>query len=318
MMDFLLITGGLILLCLGAESLLRGSLSIARNFGLSKLLVGTVIVGFGTSLPELGVSVEAVLKGSSDIALGNVVGSNIANILFILSLGVLLYPVLVQSHAVKRDAAVMVISSLALCFIVLSGEIRFLAGLGLLCGLFTYVFLIYRADQKLQTPDSVTLPSKADDILKPAKAILYSVIGLALLITGAKLMVEGAISVARNLGISEVVIGLTIVAVGTSLPELATSIMAAIKKQGEVIIGNVIGSNIFNILGILGITAMVKPIIVAPQIASFDVWIMLAAALFLSILLWSNKKIGCIAGSFMIFGYIAYIAWLFWEQLPKI
>jgi cation:H+ antiporter len=311
MMDFLLITGGLILLFFGGESLLKGSISIARNFGMSKLLVGTVIIGFGTSLPELTVSVGAALKGSSDIALGNVVGSNIANILLILSLGVLLYPVLLKSYAVKRDAAIMIVASITLCLITLSAEISFLAGLGLLCALLTYLFLNYRADKKAQASDFTEVPTEAEDILKPAKAILYSVIGLVLLITGAKLMVEGAISVARNLGISEVVIGLTIVAVGTSLPELATSIMAAIKKQGEVIIGNVIGSNIFNILGILGITAMVKPIVVDPQIASYDVWIMLAAALFLSVLLWSNKKIGCIAGSFMIFGYIAYTAWLF-------
>ena len=312
-MDVIFIAAGLVLLFFGGEALVKGSVSFARNLGLSKLLVGAVIVGFGTSMPEMTVSVGAALKGSSEIALGNVVGSNIANILLIIGLSLLIFPITIAGPAVRRDAAVMIAASALLCGFALLGYLGTWMGIIMVGALFAYVYVSYQQDKKRSGSVAEHLEEEieGDQRLKPPVAIAYCIGGLALLVGGAYCLVEGAISIARGIGISEAVIGLTIVAVGTSLPELATSIVAAMRKHGDVIIGNIVGSNIFNILAILGLTAIIQPIPFTGQIANIDVWVMLAVAVFLSVFLWLGLRMGRIAGVAMLALYTAYTLWLY-------
>lgn len=313
MFDILMILSGLVLLFLGGEGLIKGAVSIARNFGLSKLLVSAVLVGFGTSMPEMTVSVSAAIKGAPDIAVGNVVGSNIANILLIVGIAAVIYPILIAGNAVKRDALIMIAASFTICMLALSGMIPFIAGVLMLAALIAYVFWAYRADKAagLETVQHIEQDIEGEVPLSVLKASVFSFFGLILLVIGAYLLVEGAISIAQGFGISEAVIGLTIVAVGTSLPELATTLVAAFKKHGDVIIGNIVGSNIFNILAIMGVTAIISPIPVGEQIANFDVWIMLAAAVFLSIYLLRGLSIGRVSGLFMLLIYVIYTLWLY-------
>lgn len=313
MIDILMIIAGLVLLFFGGEGLIKGAVSLASNFGLSKLLVSAVIVGFGTSMPEMTVSIGAALKDSPEIALGNVVGSNICNILLIIGISAIIYPVAVSATAVRRDTFTMIGASLILCALSFIGVINFIIGLGMFGLILGYVFWSYTKDKQSQSQmaEHVQEDVTGDTPLSSQIAAAYSVGGLALLVLGAYLMVEGAVSVARNFGISEAVIGLTIVAVGTSLPELATSVVAAMRKHSDVIIGNIVGSNIFNILAILGITAMVSPVPITGQIAEIDVWIMLGVALLLSVYLLRGYTIGRISGLAMLTAYSGYTYWLY-------
>jgi cation:H+ antiporter len=312
--DFLMIAGGLVFLYLGGEGLLKGSISLAIKFGLSKFIVSAIIIGFGTSLPELTVSVGAALKGSSDIALGNVVGSNIANIILILSIGILIFPLAMKVNAVKRDALVMVGASALLCVMAVTGTFTFILGAILFSALIAYIGVSYVMDKKQTASANQTEPSEEEtaQILSPLLMTVYILFGLLFLVIGAKLMVDGSISLARDFGISEAIIGLTVVAVGTSLPELAATIVSAIKKQADMIIGNILGSNIFNILGILGITAMIKPISVDAHMLNFDVWFMLGVAIFLAALLWAKRPLlGRMTGSVMLLAYMTYVGFLY-------
>lgn len=312
-MDILMILGGLVLLFFGGEGLIKGAVSLARNFGLSKLLVSAVVVGFGTSMPEMTVSVGAALKQASDIAIGNVVGSNIANILLIVGLATIFCPIFVTGNAVKRDAFIMLGASIILCGLALIGNISFIAGLLMFAALIAYIIWSYAQDKKTgaQTAAHIKEDIEGEKQLSPLIASVYAIGGLALLIGGAYILVEGAVAIAREFGLSEAVIGLTIVAVGTSLPELATAVVAAYRKHSDVIIGNILGSNIFNILAILGVTAMISPISIGAQIANTDVWIMLGVALFLSIYLLRGATIGRISGIAMLAAYSLYTVWLY-------
>lgn len=313
MADILMILAGLVLLFFGGEGLIKGAVSLARSYGLSKLLVSAVIIGFGTSMPEMTVSISASLKGSSEIALGNVVGSNIANILLILGITAILSPISINRQAVRRDTLMMIGSALILCALAIVQVISFAAGLLMFLILLGYIFWSYRQDRQSQALVAAHVQEDfgAEKLLTPAIALAYSVGGLLLLVGGAWLMVEGAVALARDFGISETVIGLTIVAVGTSLPELATAFVAALRKHGDVVIGNILGSNIFNILSILGVSAMVTPIPVTGQIAHIDIWLMLGVTLFFSAYLLRGQTVGRLTGSTMLITYSAYIAWLY-------
>lgn len=313
MTDVWMVFGGLAMLFIGGEALIKGAVSLARNFGLSSLLVSAVVVGFGTSTPELTVSVGAALRGSPDIAIGNVVGSNIANILLIVGAAAVLSPILINRKAVERDTYVLLTASLVLCGLALVGKIEFMSGLILFCALLAYVYVAYAQDRK---NGQVTIKHIEEDVegkpqLDRLKASLYSLAGLVLLIGGAHVLIEGAISIARDFKVSEAVIGLTIVAVGTSLPEMVTTLVAAYRRHNDVIIGNILGSNIFNILSILGLTAMISPIGIANQIAAFDVWIMLASAMLFSGYLLRGWTINRFSGLVMIVAYAGYTAWLY-------
>jgi len=301
-MDYVFVALGLVGLFLGGEFLVRGSVAVARSFAISPLLIGLTVVGFGTSTPELLVSVDAAWRGLPDIALGNVVGSNIANILLILGISALVWPIAVAGQSVRRDLLVMLAAALILLPFFYLGEVSRLAGVVLVAGLAAYLIVAYRAGRAQPEPDTEDGPS-----LSTGKALALVAVGLVALMIGARFLVDGAVAIARDFDISEAFIGLTIVAVGTSLPELATSLIAAFRRQSEIAIGNIVGSNIFNILGILGVTALITPIPVASRFLSFDLPAMLAASVALALLLLVWSRIGRLAGLGLLAAYILYV-----------
>lgn len=280
LIDLGLLALGLALLFGGGDALVRGAISLAARLHVPPLLIGLTVVGFGTSMPELLVSLQAAMAGLPDIAVGNAVGSNTANILLILGLTMLVAAMPTRIDGLRRDLAAMLASAFALALIAWTGNLSAPVGLAFLAALAGY--LVYCAKTGRSAPSD--LPDAA--CLMPAwKALALAGGGLAALVFGADCLIDGATRIARAFGLSDAVIGLTVVAVGTSLPELATSVVAAFRRQAEIAIGNVIGSNIFNILGILGVTATLAPVPVASRIVSFDIPVMLAASLGLAVLL---------------------------------
>ncbi|MBI4031760.1 MAG: calcium/sodium antiporter [Proteobacteria bacterium] len=317
-MDILMVVAGLGLLFAGGEGLVRGAVSIAERLGLSTLLVSTVIVGFGTSIPELMVSLQAALDGSPDIALGNVVGSNTANILLILGLAALLMPVICKGAAVRRDAAAGVLAAVILCALSFTGRLEWPAGLLMAGGLGFYLWRICRAEREATSNTAVAEAELREHIMEDRaahKPLVVSVAcaagGLVLLIFGARLLVKGAVSLALAAGVSEAVIGLTLVAVGTSLPEMAAAVVSALRRHADVVIGNILGSNLFNVMGILGVTALVAPISFAGRIADIDVWIMLAVQVSLLAVIFLRGRIGRTTGCVFLALYAGYSGWLF-------
>jgi len=306
MLDFIVIPLSLFLLYIGGEGVLKGVWVIARKFKLSNILVSAVIIGFGTSLAELTVSVEAVLIGSPDIALGNIIGSNIANILLVTAIATLITPIMLKNLKISRDIFVMIVASLLLLFFKFIDWLNFYSGVIFLLILFSYISYSYFQDQKGNGEKEENLEN-----FSLIKAIIYSVIGLATLILGGWLLVNSSIKVAQSYGISEAVIGLTIVAVGTAIPELTTTIIASIKKHNDLVIGNILGSNIFNILGILGVTLLIENIPVTDEMMKKGIWEMIAATLFFIIILRFAKSISKLIASFMLTSYAIYIMYLF-------
>jgi len=306
MYDLIIIPISLLLLYLGGEGALKGVLVIARKFKLSNILVSAVIIGFGTSLAELTVSVEAVLIGSPDIALGNIIGSNIANILLVTAIAALITPIMLKNLKINRDIFVMIVASLLLLFFKFIDWLNFYSGVIFLLILFSYISYSYFQDQKDNGDKEENLEN-----FSLIKAIIYSVIGLATLILGGWLLVNSSIKIAQSYGISEAVIGLTIVAVGTAIPELTTTIIASIKKHNDLVIGNILGSNIFNILGILGVTLLIENIPVTDEMMKKGIWEMIAATLFFIIILRFAKSISKLIASFMLTSYAIYIMYLF-------
>ena len=300
-MDYIFILAGLLGLFLGGEALVRVSVGIAQRLCVPPFLIGLTVVGFGTSTPELLVSVEAAWRGAPDIAIGNIVGSNIANILLIIGLTSLIWPILVSGSTLRRDCLVMIAAALALIPVFAMGEIGRLPGAALFAGLIGYLVWAYRHPGDSAEDETIAPPTST------VVSILWVVGGLVALMLGARSLVSGATSIARDMGISEAFIGLTIVAVGTSLPELATSLIAAFRRQSEIAIGNVIGSNIFNVLGILGVTAMISPIPVAPRFLTFDLPVMIGLSVGLTALLLWRPVVGRPVGLGMVLAYAAYV-----------
>jgi cation:H+ antiporter len=303
-LDYLFVAGGLVGLYFGAEWLLRGAIAVAQKLAIPTLIVSLVIVGFGTSMPELLVSVRAALTGSSDIALGNVVGSNTANILLIIGVCALIFPIAHWDKGVKRDTYVMIGAALLLLALVQFPTIGRLAGLIMVALLLIYVVYAY-VNSKGSVAASVDEEIKHETLSNTFTGALI-IGGLVTLFVGAELLVRGATSLARDFGVSEAVIGLTVVAVGTSLPELATGIMSALRKHSDIMIGNIVGSNIFNILFILGVTSVIQPIAVAPRFGSFDVPIMLGVTLGLSVLLLAHLGVRRLTAGAMLVAYAGY------------
>ncbi len=309
-MIYVFLVSGLLLLVLGGEVLVRGAVSIAQTFKVSPLVIGLTLVGFGTSTPELVTSLQAAFAGVPGIAVGNVVGSNIANILFILGLSALIFPVAVASESFRRDGMVLAGATLLCMMVIFYGSLTRWMGFVLVAGLIAYIAYAFLKEQSPASANNAELP---DDTAKLSSLVFNSamvVAGLVMTIFGARFLVMSATDIATSFGVSETIIGLTIVAVGTSLPELVTSLMAALRKQGDLAFGNIVGSNIYNILGILGVTAIVKPIPIPPQIASFDVWVLLGATLLLIIAAITHWKVTRLEGGIMLAGYVAYIAML--------
>ncbi len=313
-MTFFLIVAGLVLLVAGGEALVRGAVHLAQKFRISPLLIGLTLVGFGTSTPELVTSVQAAFAGAPGIAVGNVVGSNIANILLILGAAALVFPVVIAKKTFVRDATVVGLATLLCLGAVLTGDLSRWMGVVLVAALAAYIsfaFLQERRETAAADSDLTLLePQPKPQLGAIALDLLFVVGGLALTIFGARLLVTGAIDLAESFKVSQTIIGLTIVAVGTSLPELVTSLMAALRKHSDIAYGNIIGSNIYNILGILGVTAIVKPIDVPPQIAELDVWVMIGATALMLVLAATRWRIGRIEGGIMLAAYVAYCSWL--------
>ncbi|MHB1017827.1 MAG: calcium/sodium antiporter [Coriobacteriia bacterium] len=305
---------GFVLLFGGGEGLVRGAVAVARRFGLSSLLIGLTIVAAGTSAPELLVSVSAALKGNADIAIGNVVGSNIFNVLGVLGIAALIAPIVVKPAEMKRDTLIMVVAMIALAVVAQLGMITWPVGLVLIAAIIVYTVYSYRTELREKPAPSAELHEhEGEEFEGPGKlwvGIVYIALGLGALVIGSQLLVSGATDIARTFGVPEAVIGLTLVAIGTSLPELATSIAAAFRGHSDVAVGNVVGSNIFNALFIIGTTAIVRPIHVAESMARLDVWIMVAVALVLIPLLIGRGRIGRLAGAVLTATYAAYAVML--------
>ncbi|MGF1607707.1 MAG: calcium/sodium antiporter [Rhodothalassiaceae bacterium] len=311
-MTILQLLGGLILLLVGGEALVKGSVAVAQRFGVSPMVIGLTLVGFGTSTPELVTSLQAALIGAPGLAVGNIIGSNIANSLLILGAGAVILPLRICSKALKRDGTVLVLATLLFLAVLLTGAIPRWAGLMFLAALLAYTLYTYVSERK-GGPDGVYAGEAAEVADLPPRRIgliaglVVTALGIAGVVFGADLLVTAAVSLAVAAGLSEAVIGLTLVAVGTSLPELVTSVMAAIRKHGDIAFGNVIGSNLFNILGIAGVTATVHPIAVPPEIAGFDIWVLLGTAVLLVFFARTGHRISRWEGAALLAGYAAYV-----------
>lgn len=315
MMTLTLILVGLAGLVIGGELLVRGAVSAARSFGIPPMVIGLTLVGFGTSMPELVTSLHAALTGSSGIAVGNVVGSNIGNVLLILGIAALIAPVAVNPAAFRRDGTVMMGATLLCVGAVLVGEVGRLGGLLLIGALVAYLTWTLVTERRAQRSAAVAMYEAESEAVRGPDdglgvSLVMAAVGLVITILGARFLVTGGVAAAQAVGLSEAVIGLTIVAIGTSMPELVTAIIAVRKGEGDVALGNVIGSNIFNILGILGMTALVQPLQVPAEIIRFDIWVMAAAALLLVLFARSGWRVTRREGGLMLTLYLAYLGWL--------
>ena len=312
MLAWVSIAAGLVILTLGADLLVRGASALARRFGLSELLIGLTLVGFGTSTPELVSSIEAVRTGAPGIALGNVVGSNIANILLILGLTALFAPVAVEPKSFRRDAPALAAATIATIVFAMTGAFGRVLGIAFLFALAAYIGFAYaterRAPRAAETlrheREAAALPAAPGNVVV---SLALALAGFVALIVGARFLVTGAVDIAADFGVSDALIGLTVVAIGTSLPELATSVAAAMRGKSDLALGNVVGSNLYNILGILGATALAAPIVVDASIAAFDIWVMLAATAALILFAHTAHRISRIEGALLIAGYAVYI-----------
>lgn len=305
-----LIVGGLAMLYFGGDSLIRGASALASHFGVSSLAIGLTVVAFGTSAPELVVSVDAALSGANDIAVGNVVGSNIANIALILGLAALLRPMAVEAKIVRIDSPIMIVVSIALVVVLVDGTASRLEGLLLLSALAAYTaFTFWQArkeSEQVRNEFASAAPGTRGSLLMSGLLVIF---GLSLLVGGGHLLVNAAVKLATLLGISQAVIGLTIVAVGTSLPEFTTSVIASVRGQGDIAIGNVVGSNIFNVLGILGLTAVIHPLELG-AISWVDLAVVVSLACIVTVLLFTRLRLDRIEGALLLAGFVLYTTWL--------
>ena len=313
LMTFVYLIAGLVLLVAGAEVLVRGAAKLAAQFGIPPLVIGLTVVAFGTSAPETAVSVQSAFNGSGDLAIGNVIGSNIANVLLILGVTALIAPLIVSRQLIRLDVPIMIGASLVVYALAWDGQLSRLDGALLFAGVITYtVFLIYSSRKDKGGEDDEF--AKEFGLDEPAKPYAWAVnlalllAGLALLVGGSNLLVDGAVQLARALGLSELVIGLTVIAIGTSLPELATSIIAAFKGERDIAVGNIVGSNIFNLLCVLGLASLVSPnaIPVAANALAFDFPVMIAVAFACLPIFFSGYRINRWEGLLFVAYYVAY------------
>ena len=318
-MNMLMFFGGLLLLVIGANTLVRGASKLALSFGISPLVVGLTIVALGTSAPEVAVSVGAVLDGKTDIAIGNVVGSSIFNVLFILGISALIAPLVVNVQLIRQEVPIMLGASLLLLALTLDGNLSFLDGGFLFALLLVYtVFLVVQSRRETQAAKD-----EYAEAIQPggvgawdshwAAQIGLIATGLVALVYGSDYLVQASVSFAKSMGVSDLIIGLTIVAAGTSMPEVATSLTAAIKGERDIAVGNVVGSNTFNILGCLGVSGLVSGdlgLAMAPSLMAFDIWVMLAVALACLPVFMTGREIARWEGGVFLGYYFAYVAYL--------
>ena len=313
LLDALALAGGLALLLVAASGLVRGAAALALRFGLSPLVVGLTVVAFGTSAPELVVSVQATLAGAGGIAVGNVVGSNVANVGLILALAVLVRPIATDPALLRRELPVLIVATAVGAAFLLDGTVaRWEAGV-LLAGLVASLAWSLKSAKAPAVPGPLAPEAAAPESLPEPGPLwrdaLYVAGGLAGLVVGADLLVGGATGLARAAGVSDAVIGLTVVAIGTSLPELATSVVASVRREGEIAAGNVVGSNLFNLLGILGVAGLVRPL-EAPGLSAVDVAVMAAFTLALVPMMRTGLRLVRLEAGLLLLGYGAYTAYL--------
>ncbi|MDP5308832.1 calcium/sodium antiporter [Paracoccus spongiarum] len=301
--DVLLVLGGLALLVLGGDLLVKGAVNLSLRLGITPLVVGLTVVAFGTSAPELIVSMSAALRGATAIAMGNVVGSNIANVLVILGATALVSGIVTRGHDLRESWAMMIAASLLLIALALMGPIGRLQGVVLLAAL---ALVLWRQLTTASIDDADEIEGVALGA-RWLRIVLWLLGGLIALPVGANLLVAGATDIALAFGISEAVIGLTLVAIGTSLPEMAASVASAMRGRADMALGNVVGSNIFNILAILGLTSLVAPLPIPPEILRLDLWVMLATSLLLAPFLFRGVTISRAVGAAFILAYGAYV-----------
>lgn len=302
--DILWILLGFLLLVGGGELIVRGSVAIANKMGLSKALIGATFVGFGTSLPEFVASFGAAAKGEDAIALGNVVGSDIANLLLILGVSAFIFPLVVPRNRLGLDFFFVMLASVTCFFIIYFGVLPIWLGLVLFAVFIVYMTQLFTSDKNELEGDVVI-----QNLAMPT-ALFLSLIGIALLVFGADFLIKGSTAIASDFGVSEAIIGITIVGVGTSAPELFASIMASFKKENAIAFGNIIGSNIFNVFAVLGITGIVYPL---KDLGGFTLWdgaILIAATLFMFLFAFTRKRISRLEGFVLICAYIGYLAYL--------
>ncbi len=306
---------GLVVLVVGADVMVRGASRLAVSFGVSPLVVGLTVVAFGTSAPEMAVSVGSALAGTPDLAIGNVVGSNIANVLLILGISALITPLLVDEQIIRQEIPIMIGASALLVVMALDGNIGVLESIVLFALVIAYtVFLVIqsrRASKAVQDEFETGIPTSTWDSHWAVQIGLIAA-GLAMLVVGADWLVDAAVAFARAFGVSDLVIGLTVVAVGTSMPEIATSIVAAMRGQRDIAVGNVVGSNVFNILAVLGAAGIASGpgLPVSEAARNFDLWVMLAVAFACLPIMITGREIARWEGVVFLAYYAAYTAWL--------
>jgi cation:H+ antiporter len=312
-MDFLFVAGGLLLLFTGGDFLVRGSVALAHRLGISTLLIALTVVAFGTSAPELIVSVEAALLGATELAIGNIVGSNIANVLLVLGLPAVIAPIGAGAGSARRDLALLFAVSVAATALCWNGTIAAWEGAVMLAALLLYLLASYRLARRDAAAAKIYAEELEEFESGPQRlrwVIFFVAGGLIALFVGSRLLIHGAVSIATAIGISESVIGLTLVAFGTSLPEIVTSMVALLRKHADVAIGNVLGSNLFNLLGVGGIAALVAPIAVPERVLMFDFPIMIGAVIVLfPFILW-QLRFGRVVGTAFVSLYVLYV----WSQ----
>lgn len=316
-MTLLWLALGLVLLVVGAEFLVKGSSRLATAAGISPLVIGLTIVAFGTSAPEMAVSVDAAWSDQADLALGNVVGSNIFNVLFILGLSALIVPLAVAQQLVRLDVPIMILASILVLLMGMDGKIGRTDGIILFASIIGYTVFLIRQSRKessalVKEEYEQEYSQKSGRAEHPAMNVVFILGGLVLLVLGAGWLVDAAVEIAQYFGVSELVIGLTIVAAGTSLPEVATSVIASIRGERDIAVGNVVGSNIFNILAVLGLSSAVSPsgVAVSPAALAFDIPVMIGVALACLPIFFTGFVISRANGALFLFSYFAYTAYL--------
>ena len=311
LLDLGLVAVGLAVLLLAGDLLVRGAVNLALRAGVPALMVGMTVVAFGTSAPELLVSVQAVLAGAGGLALGNVVGSNTANILLVLGAPALIAAVAV-GRDVTRDYLIMLAISALFVALAFTGVIGRWQAAVLLGAFALFMADSFRRARRARNGPQPEELEGADPALPPLHIAIFTALGLIGLPLGAQMLVTGSVSIAEALGVSDLIIGLTIVAVGTSLPELATTLMAAIRREGGVALGNIIGSNLFNLALILGVAGLVGPMPIPAQMLALDIWVMLAASLVLGLFIWAARPISRLWGLVLLLAYAGYIWAIIW------
>ena len=312
MIIVLQIVGGFVLLLGGAEVMVRGAVGLAQRLGLSTMVIGMTVVAFGTSAPELLVSLNAAISGAPGLSVGNVVGSNIANVFLILGVAGLIRPIVSDSRILRQDAVVLLGGSVIFALVVLTGRIDVITGAVLLVVFAVFLWHTYRREMSDKTLSADMAQEVEEMGMLPGNlpaSVLMVIAGLAALLIGSELLVRGGVAGAQAMGVSETVIGLTIIAFGTSLPELAASGVAAYRGHTDVALGNVVGSNLFNVLGVIGLVGVVRPLPIPQQVIEFDIWIMLAATVALMPFMAGRaESIGRGTAAAFCVAYAAYIA----------